>query len=67
MRNMLAIFILLAVLVISPAYAQQLYAFAYHDVVTIEDSDRFAKIVIPALPYVDYLIINEVAQTMTIA
>lgn len=42
MKYMLAIVIMLAILVNSPANAQQLYAFAYHDVVTIENDDRFA-------------------------
>jgi sugar/nucleoside kinase (ribokinase family) len=31
-----------------------------------EDSDRFAKIVLPSLPYIDYLIINEVEASKTL-
>ncbi|MEA2011790.1 MAG: carbohydrate kinase family protein [Verrucomicrobiota bacterium] len=31
-----------------------------------EDSERFSKIVMPALPYVDYLIINEVEASKTL-
>ena len=34
------------------------------DVVS-EESDRFAKIILPCLPYIDYLIINEIEAQQT--